>query len=439
MSKNPSSTSHVREKALRKRQARNAVVRATQEAVKKREAIIRAFTKPQALTEELVLKAIGGEAPSYSYSESQPYYRVLQDLKDLCNNRPSVQREQFGKMVLHIFRRAPKLLNKDHLKALWRMYALNDWLRPLEEWRPRGHSEGRLYRGLVDHLYAKYRTPGFLYSAFQNNDDETLLFVHLAQGGSVVGAVKSRMLPTVMTSRMCHLFMQETEADTIPRAVRAAQLRACGGSSRMIHAVGRTFLGERFWGPQEEFWLTVLQWLGAQPMLDPVKVGPLLDYIRHRRGAQPAFSMKGRSILVLLREMEAWHEELARKKILRSEVFIPSGFTPGEWDLSLRDEQDNVLEFDVWTVKEILSSKELQAEGRSLHHCVFSYGHRVQEGKVSIWSLARNGERLLTVSVSNESRRITEARGLCNRMPQGRETPMLQRWADQNRLDLFYR
>ena len=55
-------------------------------------------------------------------------------------------------------------------------------------------------------------------------------------------------------------------------------------------------------------------------MLDPDMVGPIVDYINHQKFVpseegeppQPSYTKKGRSAVKLLRQVEEWHERLAR-------------------------------------------------------------------------------------------------------------------------------
>ena len=58
------------------------------------------------------------------------------------------------------------------------------------------------------------------------------------------------------------------------------------------------------------------------------------------------------------------------------------------WDASweLEDETDELGKVE-WTVQELLSSWELAAEGRAMHHCVVSYSDQCADGNTAIWSI----------------------------------------------------
>jgi len=79
-----------------------------------------------------------------------------------------------------------------------------------------------------------------------------------------------------------------------------------------------------------------------------------------------------------------------------------------------------------WTITEILDTRELSAEGRSMHHCVGSYAKNCKNGNISVWSMqvtpVDEGEthRVMTIAVQNRSNSISQARGKCNALPSGK-------------------
>ena len=87
----------------------------------------------------------------------------------------------------------------------------------------------------------------------------------------------------------------------------------------------------------------------------------------------------------------------------------------------------------VWRISELLSSRELEDEGRAQGHCVASYAVSCRRGLCSIWSLrceTENGvKRLLTVELNMKTREIVQARGKGNRLPEKKELEVLGRWA----------
>jgi len=264
------------------------------------------------------------------------------------------------------------------------------FLRDPGNWEPRGKGRGTLFRSLCEHLFAQYPMPPFLWSAFFEEDSEAFaLFVaHVALGGSVHGGVKSGLLPVPLTRQMCHDFMQTSADVGFFRGLRQVEVKAAGGDLRFLNAWMASQAGRRIHSPAEEtFWLTVIDWFSKNPMADRTQVGPLVDYILFRRRQDPEFTMKGRSVLAMLRGMAEWHGHLAREKALHGTSFKPTGFRPYEVKRAGRTQHGNHIE-EVWRIEELLTSKALAEEGRVLGHCVYSYAWSIEKGITSIWSLS---------------------------------------------------
>ena len=82
-------------------------------------------------------------------------------------------------------------------------------------------------------------------------------------------------------------------------------------------------------------------------MLDPDEVGPIVDYIHNQKYVpreetvdgevvqlppeQPNFSIKGRSMVKLLQQVEMWHRQLARQGRLPAKMWAPSGLNELDW------------------------------------------------------------------------------------------------------------
>lgn len=112
--------------------------------------------------------------------------------------------------------------------------------------------------------------------------------------------------------------------------------------------------------------------------------------------------------------------------------FKSSGFNEGAWEME--GQHGGKRQKFVWTIKELMTSEDLHAEGKTMKHCVYSYASDIQKGSSSIWSLRRNEGRLLTVEVLKRTKKVVQARGKCNRPPKKYELSVLGRWAKENGL-----
>ena len=318
-------------------------------------------------------------------------------------------------------------------------YHHDRWIRPLEEWsvplaqggHPRREEQ---FASLVRHLLARYEVPIFMDSAWFEGVDERGLrqqqwFMHVAQGGNI----RDLDTPIQLTKRMAHLFMRAPRQGTIEKNMRWAQVIGMGGSGALASAIIKTRLGRNH--ENDDFWSTVVLFLVNNAMLDPIWAGPLVDYASNMKYAprrivqegggvqeapppQPNFTMKGRSAVKLLRQVETWHGQLGRERDVVFQSWQPCGVRA--W--VMEDETEKLGKVR-WTVQELLSSWELAAEGRAMNHCVVSYSDQCADGHTAVWSIGvlREGveERkgVLTVALDIKSQAVTQARGRYNAQP----------------------
>ena len=306
----------------------------------------------------------------------------------------------------------------------------SDWLAEPEKWRPKSRNPRRQFGELVRHLLARYEVPTCMDSAwFRGAGDEGRRqqewFKHVGGGQNI----RKADLPLELSKKMAHLFLQVPGDLTVEEALRWVQVVGQGGSEQLVQAVLESRRGDSV--EHEEFWGTVVLFLVNNPMLDPEWVGPIVDYINEQKfvpretalpdgtveqgePAQPNYVMKGRSPVKLLGQVEVWHAHLARENRYPPSQWAPSGFGEFRYD----DEELNMR----WEIRELCSTRELNAEGRDMHHCVASYASNCRRGSKSVWSMqveTPEGDRfkILTIAVRNGSRRLAEVRGKHNALP----------------------
>ena len=336
------------------------------------------------------------------------------------------------------------------------------WIRPVEEWRPKGHNPRRQFNCLARHLLARYDVPFFMDAAWFQDEESVALqqqnwFAHIANGGNI----RTADIPVKLTKKMAHSFSSAPEELPIELALRWGQVAGQGGGESLARAVMGSRLGTTF--ENEEFWETVIKFLVNNPMVDPTLVGPIIDFIHNVKyepreivqpgGAvemadplQPNFAVKARSVDKLLTQMEAWHAGLGgefagddrdRNGLVR---WGPSGLRT----LRVREENPQTGEKTMWMVQELLSTKELSAEGRAMRHCVSSYAKNCRKGNASIWSLqAVDGDQkrrpVMTIAVDVNRKSVTQVRGKYNIAPVGKVKNMNQRSLNRAYLRLLER
>lgn len=359
------------------------------------------------------------------------------------------------------------LTKRDDLETHQRLKTLvrisqyyRNWVRPLHDWKPRSRSARRQFTSLIRHLFDRYGdAPDFMDSAWLSSDSQAVhhrqWYIHLGAGKNL----RHCDLPISYTKRMAHWFHRCPEGQTISQAIRFGQIMGLGGDDRTAMAINGTRLADHF--EYEEFWTTFIRWLIEHPMLDRAHVGPIVDYIHFQRFVpeyvmvrdqcpdvdqqpgeprEPNFSMKGRTPETLLRQVNRWHGQLRSSNAVQVCSWTPSYIQPFLLREGAEANEDTNAKFKRWTIRELLSSASLVAEGRQLSHCVASYARSCASGHSSIWTLElenRDGvSKLLTIEVHLKSRTIVQVRGKRNRLPTQQEVGIIQRWASEASLKI---
>jgi hypothetical protein len=325
------------------------------------------------------------------------------------------------------------------LSAHWR-----DWVRPLDPWQPPQGPAGVQFASLARHLLGHYDIPLFLDAAWRAGlTPQGLIqqcwFKHIGLGQNIRTAVG---LPFPLTKRMAHHFLEAPSDLDISGAFRFGQVLGLGGDARLARSLLGTRLGTHF--EANHFWETVIRWLIAHPELDVAHYGPMIDYLHNQKFVpsrrlpvgcgrprfvppQPNLAMNGRTAESLLRAVERWHRRPGTD--LGSFCCWRPSALP-----SFKMTEDGPAGPKVFAITELISSAELEEEGRIMGHCVATYGPLCEAGLSSIWSLTMTNAfgrttQLLTLEVRTWTREIVQARGQRNRLAEPQELGVLMRWA----------
>ena len=327
-----------------------------------------------------------------------------------------------------------------------------DWIRPVEDWRPRTHNTRRQFASLARHLLAEYPVPIFMDSVWFMGSGAAALrrqhwYTHVASGHNL----RTADVPIPLTKRMAHHFMLAPDHFTVDQALRWGQTLGLGGNFRLAEAIAATRLAEHF--EHDDFWITVIRFFVENPMLDLAHVGPIIDYLQDQRfeqreefqaagviqrlpPPQPNLTMKGRSPEALLRQVERWHHQLAHERVDLKAQWPLSGINGFDWI----EGREGTPSLRRWTIRELLTSRALVAEGRAMQHCVATYVRSCSRRVTSIWSLEmenhEGSQRVLTVEVRLPHKIICQARGKRNVLPDEKSRSILRRWAGQEGLRL---
>lgn len=336
------------------------------------------------------------------------------------------------------------------LQGLLALYAhRRDWRRPLRTWQPTGTNTLPIFSSLAHHLLAEYRVPPVLLSVWFDGDDHPARrrqqwFKHAGLGRSL----RAAGFPLRLSKPAAHEFAHAPAHFPVEFALRWAQVRSLGGSDRLARAIAATRLGSggEFCGG--DFWISVIQIFISTPRLDLAHIEPIIEYLYDQKfetrtviigedtelclgPPQPELSLRGRTAASLYRRAIEWQSE---PKHQEERTLI-------RWDRCPIGEFAGLDESGrSWTIRELLDSDAMAAEGKAMHHCVASYTVGCSQGRTTIWSIGiespEGRERAATVEVDPESRLVLQAKARFNEDPDAPCLAILKDWAAREGLSL---
>lgn len=322
-------------------------------------------------------------------------------------------------------------------------------LRRPQDWQPavKTRCAEKRYIDLVRFTFARYPVPPHLEAVWRDaayydvyDGIETVpprlglrvvnlrdWYITVAQGGSLYRAGTRDILSKAET----HHFLAVPRAiASVRRALWYAIARAQGEANVAV-AIAQSKIEQFSVG--STYWKEVARFLARNP-LPRAQVDDLIDYLAAAKREDANFSLKGRTLTVLRKRMEAWHRALRKQRVVAG----------GAWDGSaLPDvvyEAGNEEHRAFWRFRQIKTGNELFREGEAMHHCVVTYKSACLAGVASIWSLTSEypvgkRNRGVTIEVRGDGR-IVQVRGFANRRPYANEVAMVERWATDHGLVL---
>lgn len=323
-------------------------------------------------------------------------------------------------------------------------------IREPGDWAPKlkTRDPGRLRLAAARHLFARYPVAAPLECIWLSDlglgEEEIQLrrswYVVAAKGGSLfrqgAGAFLSRS--------EVHCFLNPPGDLGFDEAIWQAIARSYTDDAGLALRIARSRIA-RTDRRQMPFWRQVARFFCANP-LPTEEIDDLTDYIAARCNADAEYSMKGRTLSSLRRQMRQWHRDLAAIARIEQAQRIAAmrygyhhaeniGRWPGSslsdwtWRPNAKEARTNQEAYEVVQLK---TAADLVAESSAMHHCVSAYAQKCIHGYASIWSLRakRPGktERMLTIELDPHGNAV-QVRGFGNRLATTRENSILKRWA----------
>jgi PcfJ-like protein len=333
-------------------------------------------------------------------------------------------------------------------------------VREASAWRPnlKTRDAARLRLAAARHLFARYPVAAPLELIWVNQDglteSEIMLrkrwYIVAARGGSLYKECADGWL----SRKEAHAFLNAPGGLTFDEAFWLAIAKSYASEDGLALRLSRSKIGRT---PRSEiaFWRDAMRFFCAHSAPTEL-VDDLCDYLAESLRRDAAYSLKGRTLATLRRQMHEWHRDLAAIERIQAAIRRARGIRaapeagassdsrwPGasiadwSWRPSAKEAQ---FKREEYAVRQLRTAEELVAETRAMRHCVSTYAAKCIAGKASIWSLRRyvqNGfDRLLTIEVDPQNRAI-QVRGLANRLARPDEKAVLERWAKARNIVMY--
>jgi PcfJ-like protein len=336
-------------------------------------------------------------------------------------------------------------------------------LRDPYAWRPqmKTRDAARLRLAAARYLFARYPVAEHLEQIWIDSsglgDEESRLrkrwFIVAAGGRSLY----REMAGAWLSRKEVHAFLNPLGSLSFQEAVWQAIARSYCSDPGIVLRVARSRIAQTP-RPELGFWREVARFFCAHPTTVE-QMDDFRDYLADCYRQNPEFSLKGRTLVSLGRQMHEWHRDLvtiarieaarhraeaalARARGQASPFDAPDhgswkGAAIADWSWSpvVKDPSKR----EQYLVIQLRTAAELVAETRAMHHCVASYAAKCVAGRASIWSLRRRAEgrieRLLTIELDPQHRAI-QVRGFANRTAGIEEVKLLERWAKARGIEL---
>jgi len=311
--------------------------------------------------------------------------------------------------------------------AQWHMV----WLRDVGTWEPTGSCVLRQFGSLARHLLCTHPVPRFMDRVwFSGRSKEAGRRQKWFRHVGLVGGIRGTDIPVRLTKTMAQHFMRAPDHYTVEAALRWGQILDFGGDAALVDAVVATRLGRSF--SHERYWERILRFFVHNAGLLLPHVGAIVEYLDFHKlifRLEPPLPEKRKTILELLDRVAEWQSP----RLADSQIPKLKWHNAGIGNFECQEYLGRSRGVRIWTIRELLDSNALAAEGKVMRHCVGNYGNWCFKRVSSIWSMmchSRSGqEHVLTIEIDPTTRTIVQAKGKQNSPPSPEARRIMLKWA----------
>lgn len=355
--------------------------------------------------------------------------------------------------LTHVYKKGNFLDATIHIKRNEYLYAQGlikvfernkQWIRKVEDWKPKSHNKRKQFSHLLRHLFGKYEVPLFMDHVWFRNDQGSYRYrdwyVNLIRGESL----RKQKSKIKVTKKIAHYFGQAPENYSVEEALWWGIIHSLGGNVRIVREFNAARPSKIY--ESQEFWKRFITFMINNPMIDRSQIGPIIDFINYQKfdeqesyendtvvmlpPPQPHFSFNNRNPNTLLNLVSAWHRGTSSIDHGSLIHFRRSKIKPY---LSVKTHGN----YYNHSIKQLTNNFQLFKEGEELSHCVGSYVNSCRKNLCSIWSLTQHSadddKKLITIEVDSDNE-IVQMRGKYNRFPTDTELAIIKKWVNLENL-----
>jgi len=385
-----------REKQLLKTVAQEAVIAQVLQFSRKR------FKKFDEIIGQLYL----GKDLAFSFSDRR-ISKINECFINLSSKVKASERNLFKDVLIQLDAVSELVSGETYIQVLYNMVKFRGyWNQDLFKWKPISKHPVAQVKELATYLFCKYKIPDFLYQGLYETKNMQYIqwLMHLGDGGRVK---EMKNIPIPFTQKMGHYFLMAPAKLSITEALRWAQVKGLNGEGKLAERIAFSWIGIKTYG-DEDFWESFIRLVVTGGMFNLNKLTELIDYVREEKRANCNYHLKGRTLLSLFRQSDAWHSRFSNSK--SNQVWKPCGIE------GYRVEKKSEL----IVLEELTESRKLTEEGKSMKHCVSSYAFYCTKGKSAIFSLRKYSGGILldimaTIEVNLALQKVVQAKAKMNK------------------------
>lgn len=249
----------------------------------------------------------------------------------------------------------------------------------------------------------------------------------------------SKFIFPLSTKKECHNYLLNNNHEFFEEAIINSIVCSNGGTKKLAEKINFNdsyiFIGRIFDEKLNIKKYELIKWfckIECQLAESDYNKIPLIINFLERHGyfnnVRNSFCLKGKTFSSITKQLHAW------EKLTTIQQY---SYLPQKWEKSfIQNFEFNMQSIspecdDIYTINEILNIDDLYNEGKELRHCILSYMYKifdkVPSSKITIWSLKKNGNRVLTITLNNQNK-INASQGFCNRYPTDDEKRIIEIW-----------